>query len=228
MTSDKILLTQILEELKALRQDINTHHVSIDRHRINPRRGIAVQSGLTGRSSATPSPARPPKQNRSDTNDICWYHRRYNIEAKPNNCPGYPECKFDLQAEIERMKTIIKKHTRSFTPAQNRIPITKAKSSNRNSTHNELFKTPAKPTSSNGSSTDNELFRTPATTNQNTSNPQLPTQNTSNPQLPTIPSYVQTPPTATINWSDEIEQELDQMDVATIEPLEEQLADLSD
>lgn len=150
-SSDNQLLAQILAELQAMRQVLFTRppvnqtatsslestghqlpNQSAIRPTINPvQKSVASSQGQsTPRHGIRSTPVIPPvrklKQiaDRPIQIDICWYHRRHHIAANPRNCPGLSFCKFDLPAEIQKMKIAIDRAGRSSTPSQKRITAT--------------------------------------------------------------------------------------------------------
>lgn len=143
MTSQKIILSEILSELKNVRNDVN------NLQRTNPKQ---VQTSVQQHQRTSPptrqllhnnmQPAKPTKikttvqqqgplppaqqllhniANRPMHLPKCWYHKQHGIATNPKNCPGPEFCSFNLRAEILKMKKLIAMH--SDSPLQQRITV---------------------------------------------------------------------------------------------------------
>lgn len=130
------LLQDILTELKQLRNDINrpprhrststTNHISRTRQPLITSNNIGPTHNRPNNKpqSTTIGPARSLLNdiyNRPKPLEHCWYHKRHGIAANMNNCPGPEHCSFNLQEEIVKMQTTIKRITTTSTKAQKRL-----------------------------------------------------------------------------------------------------------
>lgn len=163
MAQSTELLQNILSELRALRQQIQ---------------------------SKKPSNKKSKPMADSTYAPICWYHNKYGIDALPINCPGIPNCHFDLKKAQGKLQAKIDRISKAPKPStiQKRIHAARSATNCTKIAPNPITTAPAQQT---------DRTYTPAT-----------------------------PPNA--NWSEQIETELDKMDTTQFEPLEDQLANLSD
>ena len=104
------ILTKILLELQSLRKEISQLKKN------SPK----TKNINTQEVSQYPTTVKKITQQFKGS-PICWYHQRHGIAAKLSNCPGFPECNYNLPAEISRMKSTIAKLSNSSTPANDRI-----------------------------------------------------------------------------------------------------------
>lgn len=237
------LLASTLKELRYLRRDVSSIQRTLQRIETNStsntsqgqfqpptpsagqnsirRTSPVIRSNSIPRSSASTATLSSTRQlinniaHRPPTGH-CWYHRRHGIDANIHKCPGAEECSFDMPAEILKMKAIIAKASLSITPAQNRIS---------NRPRINMAQKPAAtikaPIAIPNASKTPAPEQLPTTKRRYTaaSQKQLPATEQNNTPAPPNPEQ--------INWAEQIENELDAMDIPP-EPLEEQLANLSD
>lgn len=156
-------------------------------------------------SGHTPGPARKLLNEIAARETIlgpCWYHKRHGIATNPNNCPGPTHCSWNQNAEIKKMQEAILR-------ANRKVPPQKRSQAERKTTD-----------------TNDKISKNSATTTC-TETTYTATATTSRPPNTTISPM----PIEIDNWAQQLEIEIDQMEIkpnTAIEPLEEQLGDLSD
>lgn len=133
--NNNTLLNKVLIELQSLRRDVTGIQHTLIRMEYTEagKENSSIQTNNSKRtarsrsSSITPRSTPPARRLLQQIADrpipkICWYHRTHGLKVNPGNCPGAPECSFDMAKEIQKMKDVIAKYSLTST-IQERIPL---------------------------------------------------------------------------------------------------------